>query len=329
MSNLNWNLQITQLEYRRPSNITLQVTILPSDQTDTIVGANLWRLGIFFSKATNGQGLRHRYDQQILPQEYADWPLAPRQPLLFLDVTTLIDVTGLGCNAWRYVCIEFAKGANPIPDFELPLPGGRDAAVSCREFPCTGGHLPQGNCVHIQDTNCSWQCLFSSNTLKLVHSLLHLRCSKLQWSYFRLCADYCIAVLQGRELEVQCVTWSCGRYIGTAAVLQYTMNAASQSTCWSITVCRVWDTYAGCQVVGAQFTQSSTSITCCSKGLVVCKGTEGHSFQKILQTWADSDISLPCTCNNYFGSSNSIRNKLVKDHEEYGLIKLLWFGFVP
>ncbi|XP_072021184.1 uncharacterized protein [Amphiura filiformis] len=144
LKSLNWNLEVTHLIIGYPSNVTLQVTILPNDQTDTIIGEGLWRLGIFFSKTPNVQGARHKYDPQILPEEYADWPLVPRLPLLFLDVTTLIDVTGIGCNMWRYVCVEFAKGANAVPDFELPLPGGITAAVSCREFPCTSGHSSRG-----------------------------------------------------------------------------------------------------------------------------------------------------------------------------------------
>ena len=46
---------------------------------------------------------------------------------------------------------------------------------------------------------------------RCVHSPLQLRCGKLQWTYFRLCADFCIAVLQGSEFEMQCVALSCGR----------------------------------------------------------------------------------------------------------------------
>ena len=49
-----------------------------------------------------------------------------------------------------------------------------------------------------------------SPVLRYVHSPLQLRCDKLQSSYFRLCADYCIAVLQGSKHEVQCVALSCG-----------------------------------------------------------------------------------------------------------------------
>ena len=48
-------------------------------------------------------------------------------------------------------------------------------------------------------------------SLSCIHSPLQLRCGKLQWSYFRLCADYCIAVLHESEHEVQCVALSCGR----------------------------------------------------------------------------------------------------------------------
>ena len=137
LANLNWNLEIEDLVFDAPSNVTLQVTVLPADTTDAIAGDGIWRLGIFFSTRSDGRGDRLRYNKQILSEDYASLPLASRLPLVFLDVHTLIDVTGLGCDNWRYVCVEFAKGENPVPDFELPLPGGADFAVSCRSFPCT------------------------------------------------------------------------------------------------------------------------------------------------------------------------------------------------
>ncbi len=56
--------------------------------------------------------------------------------------------------------------------------------------------------------------------LSCLHSPLQLRCGKLQWLYFHLCDDYCIAVLQGSELAVQCVTLSCGRYVIDTSVTQ-------------------------------------------------------------------------------------------------------------
>ncbi len=42
----------------------------------------------------------------------------------------------------------------------------------------------------------------------------------LQWSYFCLCVDYCSAVLEGSELQVQCVALSCSRYVLDTSVTQ-------------------------------------------------------------------------------------------------------------
>ncbi len=56
--------------------------------------------------------------------------------------------------------------------------------------------------------------------LSCVHSPLQLRCGKLQWSYFRLWADYCILILQRSELEVQCIAMSCSRSVIDTSVTQ-------------------------------------------------------------------------------------------------------------
>ena len=140
---------MTDFNFAHPSNLTFQATILPSGSTDEIVGEGLWRFGMFFSANKSGKGGRLRYNPQILPKVYADHALSPWLPLLFANVTTLVDVTGLGCDRWRYICVEFAKGVNATPDFELPMPGGIQVAVSCHEFTCTTGKKEAINVVTI------------------------------------------------------------------------------------------------------------------------------------------------------------------------------------
>ncbi len=58
--------------------------------------------------------------------------------------------------------------------------------------------------------------------ISCVRSALKPRCGKLLLSHFRLCADYCIAVLQGSELEVQCIASDYERtFILTLASFSY------------------------------------------------------------------------------------------------------------
>ena len=55
-------------------------------------------------------------------------------PLIF-DVQTTLDMREMGCGIYKYLCIEFAKGDNPQPDFRMPL-NGRQSLISCQNVPC-------------------------------------------------------------------------------------------------------------------------------------------------------------------------------------------------
>ena len=141
-------MEVTNLNFNGPSDVAVQFSVSPAETTDTIEGEGLWRLGLFFSTRGDGGGERHKYQRQILLEEYADMSLTSRYPMYFLDVMAFIDVVGMGCDDWRYVCVEFSKGDNPRPDFGLPLPGGLDYVVSCREFPCIGRPAREGKTLH-------------------------------------------------------------------------------------------------------------------------------------------------------------------------------------
>ena len=139
LSRMDWNLRVTELNLGGLSNITVNVITRFHDDLGTIKGQGLWRLGLFFSSSRFGRGDRLRYDPQILPAKYADMKMDPREQMVFQDVTTHIDISGLGCGRWRYVCVEFGKGENASPDFELEFENGGDTEVSCQSFPCVGG----------------------------------------------------------------------------------------------------------------------------------------------------------------------------------------------
>ncbi len=133
-------------------------------------------------------------------------------------------------------------------------------------------HLETTHPMHLNFPESPWP----KSYLSCVHSPLQLLWDKLQWSYFRLSADYCIAVLEGSELEVQWVTLCCGgfisnRYIGNAATLQQTMNAPLNTALAPGSSTALWNwskqfqelTISYCQMLWSLHPDASCTFTFC------------------------------------------------------------------
>ena len=100
-------------------------------------GNNLWRMGIFGSRYRDGHGPRMGYQKQILNATEASMPLLARKVinLMFL-ISVQFDVSTVGCNHYKYLCLEFAKGDNASPDFPFRSSNGKAVFIGCRTAPC-------------------------------------------------------------------------------------------------------------------------------------------------------------------------------------------------
>ena len=117
---------------------------------------------MFGSDDSIGSEPRFDYHHQILREEDQNRAAVPHFNMSFNAITDF-DLMGVGCVQYKYVCIEFAKGENPEPDFYLPLNGNDKSIISCQRAKCLSKFrfrypiwvVEQGNYHVIVVTECS------------------------------------------------------------------------------------------------------------------------------------------------------------------------------
>ncbi|XP_071941984.1 uncharacterized protein [Antedon mediterranea] len=119
-----------------PSDVTITSTIKTSPNHGGVSGEDLWRMKLFINSQNDGKGdsLPQRRDQ-ILNKTESSKDIQPGQ-MLNITGTASIDLTGVGCGEFRFLCIEFGKGSDPKPEFGFTLGSGEPSMISCRELSC-------------------------------------------------------------------------------------------------------------------------------------------------------------------------------------------------
>ncbi|XP_071496955.1 uncharacterized protein [Diadema antillarum] len=112
----------------------LQLIVMPEPTTEYIHGTGMWRVGLFSAASRDGSGVRQNYVRQVLNEYEAARDLTASSPLRF-DLNTHIDLREVGCGNARYLCLEFAKGDRPRPNFNLPI--ANNHFVDCKLYRCT------------------------------------------------------------------------------------------------------------------------------------------------------------------------------------------------
>lgn len=115
--------------------VRVKLIVMPEAATDYIHGSSLWRVGLYLSGERDGGGVRHQYVRQILDDYETSRELTVSSPLIF-DLITNFNMEGVGCGDKRYVCLEFAKGDRPRPNFNLPIVNNH--FVECHLYRCRG-----------------------------------------------------------------------------------------------------------------------------------------------------------------------------------------------
>lgn len=125
-----------------PSRSIINVTLQPHEQTDTIRGNNLWRLGFFGSRDLQGSGERKNESPQLLLPFQARQPLLPAKPLVF-TVERLLNMADIGRDEeFPYLCVEFTKQPSASPDFLFQGTEEPGSIVLCQSSRNTGPLIP-------------------------------------------------------------------------------------------------------------------------------------------------------------------------------------------
>ncbi|XP_030828654.1 uncharacterized protein LOC575485 isoform X1 [Strongylocentrotus purpuratus] len=137
-TDIEWEPEIGDAPFGQPSPLTIDADVLFDPDSPDVVGDGLWQLGVFAANSPDGDGPRRHEVTQLLDPFNEALPLEDGGPLEFgkLDVDFPID--DIGCDEFRWLCVEFKKGEAPTPDFKFETETGEDSIISCKEQPCRG-----------------------------------------------------------------------------------------------------------------------------------------------------------------------------------------------
>ncbi|XP_072174385.1 uncharacterized protein [Diadema setosum] len=135
---IDWDAEVGDAPFGQPSPLSIAADINFDPDSPDVNGQDLWSLGVFAATAPDGSGPRRDEITQMLDPFNQAQPLEEGGPLRFDNINTPFPIDELGCDEYRYLCIEFKKGESPKPDFKFETAGEGDTLISCKEQECRG-----------------------------------------------------------------------------------------------------------------------------------------------------------------------------------------------
>ncbi|XP_071823315.1 uncharacterized protein [Apostichopus japonicus] len=121
------------------SPIFIETSVDVEPYSREVTGVDLWQVSVFASRDMLGNERRDPIYSDVLTPIDAATTLPQGGPLTFPTLETPpFDVDKMGCGEFRYLCVEFQKGDNPIPDFTYETISGEDTIVKCHPEDCAG-----------------------------------------------------------------------------------------------------------------------------------------------------------------------------------------------
>ncbi|XP_030855714.1 alpha-2 collagen isoform X1 [Strongylocentrotus purpuratus] len=146
---IDWEADVGDAPFGQPSPLTLTADINFDPLSPDVNGQGLWQLGVFAATRPDGDGPRRDEISQTLDPFNGAKPLEEGGPLEFDNVLTNFPIDELGCDDYRYLCVEFKQGVAPTPGYKFETQAGTDSIISCREQPCRGVEVSE---LHSQPT---------------------------------------------------------------------------------------------------------------------------------------------------------------------------------
>ncbi|XP_072024307.1 uncharacterized protein [Amphiura filiformis] len=117
---LQSSIEATGILPGKKDQFTLNVTAIFSEVSIDVRGTGLWKLSMYGSKNNDGTGEQFDRIDQLLSRSQQDMPLVNGEALDFVHMKGELEISAIGCDkAFRYLCLDFAKGDRPTPDFSF------------------------------------------------------------------------------------------------------------------------------------------------------------------------------------------------------------------
>ncbi|XP_033624155.1 uncharacterized protein LOC117287759 isoform X2 [Asterias rubens] len=119
------------------NNLFLDVSVNMAQSSSNIHGANLWRVEMWASRSSTGEGLKIGHNSQVLSETQTDRSYVPPEPVYFAAVPFSVDMRRKVCAAVGYVCAKFSKQDNAVPEFSLEASPNSNVLTTCRPVDCS------------------------------------------------------------------------------------------------------------------------------------------------------------------------------------------------
>ena len=90
------------------------------------------------SKNINGGGRKFDLKEEVLTDEQGDMTLRPSKPLNIGQVNFNLDMTGIGCNDVRFICVELSRDSAASVDFTVVPRPDENGLQTCFRLDCEG-----------------------------------------------------------------------------------------------------------------------------------------------------------------------------------------------
>lgn len=102
--------------------VSIDSNILVSKLSRSISGEGLWKMTLFGSTSASGEGVdRYQPVEQILSEAQAGTSLTGGATMAINDIETMFDIGSIGCTDYEYICVEFTKGSEPVPQYSFQV----------------------------------------------------------------------------------------------------------------------------------------------------------------------------------------------------------------
>lgn len=148
-----WDRRIPDHTPGDPVPLTIDAQIEVDPKSRSLIGNGLYEMSVFVASDPEGSDRKSPSFDQVLTPAQMSTNLPRGGPLRISNIKTPpLVVEQLGCGEFRYLCVEFRKGANSNPDYTAEFEQSdreigsaedgvvfkKDSLIQCREEPCPG-----------------------------------------------------------------------------------------------------------------------------------------------------------------------------------------------
>eukprot|EP00057_Strongylocentrotus_purpuratus_P013233 XP_011667707.1 PREDICTED: uncharacterized protein LOC590964 [Strongylocentrotus purpuratus] len=130
-------------EYQSSQSSSLNVTLNSLPEGASIEGTDLWNFTVFLS---NSDTMFTDREAVMTTSTYTSSgsPLVAGTPLTIQGVQSVLDLEGVGCSDFSYICVQVDVGTMPMPPFNLDLQVS-NANIACAPVDCRGVLISSSN----------------------------------------------------------------------------------------------------------------------------------------------------------------------------------------